>query len=122
MNVKRILLVLVLGQWSIPALAELTLAQTPLFFASTEPRVMLLLSRDHLLSIKAYTDYSDLDGDGSLDTTYNDAVEYYGYFDSAKCYSYDSGDSRFEPIGTASGTHGHECNGAWSGISSIGEP
>ena len=50
-----------------------------------------------------------------LDTTYNDAVEYYGYFDSAKCYSYNSGDSRFEPIGTASGTHGHECSGAWSG-------
>lgn len=84
----------------------LNLAQEPLFIASTEPRVMLLLSRDHELSKKAYTDYTDLDGDGVLDTTYNNAVNYYGYFDSGKCYSYSG--SRFEPSGASSSAH--ECN------------
>jgi type IV pilus assembly protein PilY1 len=83
----------------------LTLSTQPLFIASTEPRVMLLLSRDHELSRKAYTDYTDLNGDGVLDTTYNNAVNYYGYFDSGKCYSYSG--SYFVPSGAASS---HQCN------------
>ena len=93
------------------------IAQTPLFLSqSVDPRVMLLMSRDHQLSIKAYTDYSDLNGDGVLDTTYNDAIDYYGYFDNHKCYTYS--DSLFEPAGSASGTYSHHCNGSssqWSG-------
>lgn len=108
----RIFLALCLGL--VPTISiALTLEQTPLFLASTEPRVMLVASRDHQLSMKAYTDYSDLDNDGVLDTTYKDSFAYYGYFDSDKCYSYTSG--RYEPSGAVtSGTH--QCGGTrWSG-------
>lgn len=111
MNIKHFFLGCTLGLLPLTATA-LNLATDPLFIASTEPRVMLLLSRDHELSRKAYNDYSDLDNDGTLDTTYNDAVEYYGYFDSKRCYSYSSG---FTPAAAATGTHLHECSGAWSG-------
>lgn len=93
----------------------LNLAQDPLFIASTEPRIMLVASRDHQLSIKAYTDYSDLDGDGTLDTTYKDTITYYGYFDSKKCYTYSTSNNRFEPS-AAVNTGTHQCNGStWSG-------
>ena len=115
MKLKPILFALLLGSGSLEALADLAIPQTPLFLASTEPRVMLVLSRDHLLSVKAYTDYSDLNDDRQLDTTYNDEVEYYGYFDSTKCYEYRDSDQRFQPIGRAAGTNRHECSGAWSG-------
>ncbi len=119
MNVKRILLPFLLGCLPASALA-LTLSQSPLFIASIEQRVMLTISRDHQLSIKAYTDYSDLNGDDSLDTTYNDGFSYYGYFDSEKCYAYSN--SRFEPsAAVTAGTH--QCNGStWSGNFSIGQP
>ncbi|MEW6679111.1 MAG: PilC/PilY family type IV pilus protein [Pseudomonadota bacterium] len=114
MNNKTLSILMLLGSLVAPAQA-LTFSQTPLFLASTEPRVMLLLSRDHELSRKAYTDYTDLDLDGTLDTTYNDSVNYYGYFNSKRCYVYDTGDERFEPSGLASGTNLHECSGEWSG-------
>ncbi|MCP5278014.1 MAG: hypothetical protein H6935_06600 [Thiobacillus sp.] len=117
MNAKKSFLILVAGLSSLigtPAWA-LTLSQQPLFIASTQPRIMLLLSRDHELSRKAYTDYSDLDNDGTLDTTYNDAVDYYGYFDAKRCYVYDGGDGRFEPSAAAAGANLHECAGEWSG-------
>lgn len=114
MNVIRILLILLLSNLPTAGRA-LTLAQSPLFIASTEPRVMLLLSRDHELSKKAYTDYTDLNNDGSLDTSYNDSVSYYGYFDANKCYTYVTGNSRFEPTASVS-TGTHRCNGStWSG-------
>lgn len=114
MKALRILIIALAACLPLSA-AALTLSQEPLFIASTEPRVMLLLSRDHELSRKAYTDYSDLTNDGVLDTTYTDAVNYYGYFDSNKCYTYSSGNNRFEPSAAASGTNSHECSGAWSG-------
>src|SRR6056297_3016218 len=56
------------------------------------PLVMINASRDHQLSYKAYNDYSDLNNDGTPETTYVDSIEYYGYFDSAKCYTYDTSD------------------------------
>jgi type IV pilus assembly protein PilY1 len=108
----RTLLAAIIGLIPV-ASAALSLEQTPLFIASTEPRVMLVTSRDHQLSIKAYTDYSDLDGDGVLDTTYKDSFAYYGYFDSSKCYSYGSG--LYQPSGTVT-TGTHQCGGStWSG-------
>lgn len=89
------------------------IAQKPVFLNPPDPRVMLVMSRDHQLSMKAYNDYSDLTGDGVLDTTYTDSVEYYGYFDSKRCYTY-TGSGRFEPSApVASGTH--QCSGEWSG-------
>ncbi|QSA96727.1 pilus assembly protein [Methylococcus sp. EFPC2] len=96
--------------------AVAAIATTPLFLtASADPRVLLAMSRDHQLYIKAYTDYADLnpaDNDG-IDTTYNPKIDYYGYFDSEKCYDYSS--NRFEPFGVAGGTYKDECTGHWSG-------
>lgn len=91
------------------------IAQKPVFLNPPDPRVMLVMSRDHQLSMKAYNDYSDLNGDGVLDTTYNDDVEYYGYFNPKRCYTYNSsGDGRFEPdVAVTSGTH--QCSSKWSG-------
>lgn len=94
----------------------LTIDQIPLFLTNAvDPRVMLVMSRDHQLYIKAYTDYSDLDGDGVLDTTYNDKVNYSGYFDSNKCYTYTN--SRFEPKRKVPNADSYACGGAgeWSG-------
>ncbi|MCA3235772.1 MAG: hypothetical protein INH06_26275, partial [Cupriavidus sp.] len=47
------------------------------------------LTKDHTLHQKAYNDYTDLNGDGQLDTTYTNGIDYAGYFDSYKCYDYD---------------------------------
>lgn len=80
--------------------------------AGVPPLVMLDISKDQQLFKKAYNDYSDLDGDGQLETDYKHSINYYGYFDPYKCYTYTS--SRFVPsvVNTdkycASGT-------AWSG-------
>lgn len=91
-------------------------AQTPLFINSTEPRIMLVASRDHELSKKAYTDYTDIDQNGTLDITYNDTINYYGYYDINKCYTYTSG--RFVAASTATGLaspKNHQCSDQWSG-------
>src|SRR5215471_14846675 len=103
--------------------ALLNLSNTPLFLtANPEPMVMLDLSNDEQLYHKAYTDFDDVDGDGAIDSTYKDTINYYGYFDPGKCYSYsgalDSGS--FGPTAAAAGTNGHSCNsvsggGRWSG-------
>ncbi len=107
------ILAISLAIWQPLTTQALSLADKPLFLASTDPRVMLVASRDHQLSIKAYTDYSDLNNDGVLDTTYKDNIAYYGYFDSNKCYSYVS--DRFQPAAAVT-TGTHQCNGStWSG-------
>lgn len=66
-------------------------AQDPLFLSvGAKPHIALVMSVDHELYKKAYTDYANLD-DGQLtmtDTTYRDDFDYYGYFDSDWCYSY----------------------------------
>ncbi len=88
---------------------------------SAPPMAMLTLSNDHQLYYKAYDDYSDLNGDGVLELTYNHAIEYYGYFDPAKCYSYEdlssggTNDGRFEPKAMAVGKYCDTVAGEWSG-------
>src|SRR5262245_12784347 len=78
--------------------ALLNLASQPIYLgAAIPPVVMLNIGRDHQLHYKAYTDYSDLDEDGVMETTYKHSIIYYGYFDSFKCYTYNTGTSRFEP-------------------------
>lgn len=84
----------------------------PLGIAGAAPLVMLNLSRDHQLFYKAYNDFSDLDGDGVLDTTYRNSLVYAGYFDSAKCYDYSSS-GYFTPKGALDST-GY-CSSSWSG-------
>lgn len=63
------------------------------------PMVMLNLSRDHQLFYKAYNEYSDLDGDGVIETQYKHSYKYYGYFDNERCYNYDTTNNRYVPIG-----------------------
>ena len=61
------------------------------------PMVMINMSRDHQLFFKAYNEYSDLDGDGIVETQYKHAYNYYGYFDNQRCYKYDTGANRYYP-------------------------
>jgi len=116
---KRIFIVFLIALsyhfFCISPLHALDISNVPLFVTqSVEPRVMLVMSNDHQLYIKAYTDYSDLDGDGQLDTTYNDEIDYYGYFGVYNCYTYSSG--RFNPTSVASGANNHHCGATeWSG-------
>lgn len=100
--------------------APLSISDSPLFLSKgAEPLVMLALSNDEQLYHKAYTDFDDVDGDGLLDTSYKDTINYFGYFDSKKCYDYTGGDGNFFPRAAASGTNEHSCNGVangrWSG-------
>ncbi len=82
---------------------------------SATPLAMLTLSNDHQLYYKAYDDYSDLNGDGALDLTYNHAIEYYGYFDFSKCYSYDANNGYFEPKAFGKDKYCDDVGGEWSG-------
>jgi type IV pilus assembly protein PilY1 len=92
------------------------ISDVPLFLSeSVAPLNMLVMGRDHKLYYEAYNDHSDLNGDGVTDVTYDPTrIDYYGYFDSGKCYSYSSGDGRFNPTST---TANKQCAGSseWSG-------
>ena len=92
--------------------ADLSLPSAPLFVANQNlsSLVMLVMGRDHTLYYEAYNDASDLDGDGVLDIHYDPKIEYYGLFDSYKCYSY--ADDLFTPTAV---TKNKKCSGAWSG-------
>ncbi|MBA3478574.1 MAG: hypothetical protein H0T52_09290, partial [Lautropia sp.] len=76
------------------------------------PLVMLAVTKDQQLFKKAYDDFSDLNRDGVTDTTYSHAIDYYGHFDSFKCYNYNDGTHRFEPASVAADKY---CSGNWSG-------
>ena len=94
-----------------PALAAIPISDQPLFTQSGQPPLMMMvMSRDEQLFNKAYPDYTDLDGDGVLDTTYQNNFDYSGYFDSKLCYTYSS--SQFTATSTATN---HACGGTWSG-------
>lgn len=86
----------------------------PFVNAGVPPLVMLTMARNHKLYYEAYNDISDLDNDGVIDIGYkgyhvaidssdhsNKAIDYYGYFDSFKCYAYDSTNDRFNPVKVA---------------------
>lgn len=91
-----------------------TLASKPLYLDNYAPPLLLLtMQRDHRLFMEAYDDISDIDGDGVIDTRYSPSkLDYYGYFDSYKCYSYDSTAKNFVP---QSVTSNKKCSGKWSG-------
>lgn len=92
-----------------------SLSNVPLFLnAPVAPIVMLNMSKDHQLFYKAYDDYSDVNKDGVLDTTYNHQIDYYGYFDTQKCYVYSSG--RYEPASLTADKYCNETTtGQWAG-------
>ncbi len=105
----RLSLILILG-FTVNA-SHADISQSPLFLTlNVTPIVMLNISKDHQLHFKAYDDFSDLDNDGTPDTSYKNSIDYYGYFDSYKCYSYTN--SRFEPSSVTSTKY---CSGLWSG-------
>lgn len=93
---------------------------------SAQPQAMIQMSKDHQLFFKAFNDYTDVDKDGVLDTTYKHGFDYYGYFDSYKCYVYDTSNKRFTPNTTnaqvvteasdsAANLAAKYCSNAWSG-------
>ncbi|HEX2769520.1 MAG TPA: PA14 domain-containing protein, partial [Geobacteraceae bacterium] len=83
----------------------------PFVAQSIPPLVMLDVGRDHKLYYQAYSDAADLNGDGTLDIDYTHTIDYYGYFDSYKCYDYSS--SQFVPAATSADKF---CtSGKWSG-------
>jgi type IV pilus assembly protein PilY1 len=94
---------------------QLDLSQSPLFYGvQQKPIVMLNLTKDNQLHFKAYTDYSDLDDDGIPELTYKHSFNYYGYWDSQKCYEYKSSNNGFyAPTGYSADKY---CAGTgWSG-------
>jgi type IV pilus assembly protein PilY1 len=106
------------------ALTSANFALTPpLITESSPPNVMIVMSDDHELYKKAYSDFTDisLPSDGTIESSYDDSITYTGYFDSNFCYVYDSTDTRFEPAANISAliaSTGHSCaavDGDWSG-------
>ncbi len=93
------------------------LAVPPFVSSGAPPLVMLVMGRNHKLYYEAYNDASDLNDDGTLDVTYDPtSIDYYGYFDNFKCYTYNGSASSplFEP---SSITTDKTCSGGseWSG-------
>ncbi|QEM68135.1 hypothetical protein FO488_08150 [Geobacter sp. FeAm09] len=88
--------------------------QPPFLAGYVPPQVLFTMGKDHKFYYPAYNDASDIDGDGQLEISYKNDFEYYGYFDSYKCYNYTSG--RFEPYGNTSSKYCTGTNaGKWSG-------
>lgn len=74
--------------------------QPPFLSGYVPPQVLFTLGKDHKFYYPAYNDASDINNDGQLETSYIHSFNYYGYFDSNKCYSYASG--VFTPFGITS--------------------
>lgn len=88
----------------------------PFLQGSVPPLVMLVMGRDHKLYYEAYNDASDLNGDGQLDVGYQpNKIDYYGYFDSFKCYDYSAVNNRFEPRAVTENKKCSSVSGGWSG-------
>lgn len=121
---KKVKLILVALALVLPCLSlpQVSLAATrdnyeaipPFISSSAPPLLMLVMGRNHKLYYEAYNDASDLNEDDLLDIRYSPAtIDYYGYFDSNKCYTYAS--SLFSPSST---TTDKTCSAAadeWSG-------
>lgn len=105
---------------AVPTSTDYTL-KPPVLVRSETPLVMFGLSVDHQLFYKAYSDYADITENGNLDIDYTDTFDYFGYFDSDWCYTYDSAVGVFNPStkanGTSSSPKSHTCSGSseWSG-------
>ncbi len=87
----------------------------PFVSAGANPMVMMVMERDHKLYYEAYNDAQDLDGDGKIDVGYKHSIDYFGYFDPYKCYTYSTtGQEKFVPTRYASTKY---CGGSneWSG-------
>ena len=126
--IASILTAIVVGPFSVWAETVDDYSLLPPFVnAGVPPLVMLTMARNHKLYYEAYNDISDLDGDGVLDIGYKgynvaadgsdhsaSAIDYYGYFDSFKCYEYDSTNDRFNPVKV---TANKVCNSSSTAVS-----
>lgn len=100
-----------------------SVSNKPLFLTGAVPAlVMLVMGRDHTLFSEAYNDATDLNNNGVLEskeTRFDPSTVYYGYFDSYKCYKYES--NTFKPTAYITATDiantncSGETNGGWSG-------
>jgi len=80
----------------------------PIYSAlSVTPNVLILMSNDHTNFYKGYNDLSD-------PFTYNNSVDYYGYFDPNKTYTY-SGSNYFEPDSITTDHYHTAGANKWSG-------
>ena len=99
--------------------AQSTMAQSPMTVQQPAPPiVMLSVGRDERLYNAAYNNYSDIDGDGTIDADYKPGViTYFGLFDSGKCYKYNRPKSQFEPFSAVVDVANKTCGQsvAWSG-------
>ena len=87
----------------------------PFVSQSVPPLVMLAMGRDHKVFYEAYNDAYDMDEDKRIDDRYKHSIDYYGYFDPYRCYTYNSGGtSRFVPLAAAT-TDKFCAAGQWSG-------
>ena len=95
----------------------------PFIAQQIPPQVLINMGKDHKLYYPAYNDSSDIAGsdggdtlDGILETGYIHAINYYGYFDSNKCYSYSTTSGVFVPFGTTTDKYCTGSNaGKWAG-------
>jgi Tfp pilus tip-associated adhesin PilY1 len=122
-------------------------AYPPFINKGVPPAVMLMMTKDHRLFFKGYNDLVDLDGStdpitglpntstpvgqaAGIEATYADYINYVGYFDSNKCYTYSGTGAytfaqpvitfsdttgRFNPAAAATGANQHYCTNMWSG-------
>ncbi|MDA3832846.1 MAG: PilC/PilY family type IV pilus protein, partial [Spirochaetales bacterium] len=89
-------------------------ALPPFISSGAPPLVMLVMGRNHKLYYEAYNDASDLNEDDVLDIRYSPStIDYYGYFDSYKCYTYAS--SLFSPHRTTTDKTCTAADNEWSG-------
>jgi|AntRauTorcE11898_2_1112593.scaffolds.fasta_scaffold00825_5 type IV pilus assembly protein PilY1 len=99
--------------------ASTALPDKPLFVGGgVPPLTMLTMARNHKLYYEAYDDASDINGDGEIDTNYKpEEIDYFGYFDSQRCYTYDSGDEVFQVSSKVANSDTKTCAGSseWSG-------
>ena len=79
--------------------------------APVSPMVMLTMTKGHMLWREAYNSYTDLNNDGDYETTYDHSINYYGYFEPDRCYTYSSG----EFVPSTSISSDKYCSGAFSG-------
>lgn len=92
----------------------------------SQQSIMLAMSLDHQVFMKAYNDFSDLNKDGIPDTTFMPGYDYVGYFDPTLCYvtqAYTGGlvQSYFTPVGRRNAASPNDAaslkcaSGQWSG-------
>jgi len=71
--------------------------QPPFISQAVPPLLTFVMDKEHRLFTEAYSDSFDLDNDGKIETTYKHPIEYYGYFDPNKCYTYSGTANAFQP-------------------------